>query len=230
MGLGKVIATAYVRAGLHVALLDQAAEALAETVAELRAEGGVVEPYLVDLRDPAATTRAAEQAVEALGQLDVLVSNAGVLRRRTFEEHTLDDWQTLLDTNLLPAFVLAKTVFPYFRQHGGGVMLFVSSASGILGFVNESAYCASKHGLEGLMKCLAIEGKPHNIRVNTVTPGHAIRTPLSEANYLEEEKKMWIDPMLLAPAFVELATTPLSGERLNAWRISERLRSEGSAA
>ena len=107
--------------------------------------------------------------------------------------------------------------------------LFVSSASGIRGFLNESAYCASKHALEGFMKCLAMEGEPYNIRANTVTPGHGMHTPLSEANYSEEEKRHWIDPMLLTPAFVELATTKLSGQRLNAWEISERVRAEGGS-
>ena len=230
MGLGQAIATAYVRAGLHVALLDRAVTELAHTAADLRAEGGQVESFVVDLRDPEATTRAAEDAIRALGGLDLLVNNAGILLTRSFEDHSLLDWQRVLDTNLLPAFVLSKVLFPYFRERGGGVMLFVSSASGIRGFLNESAYCASKHGLEGLMKCLAMEGEPHHIRVNTVTPGHGMHTPLSEANYSEEEKRNWIDPMLLTPAFVELATTTLSGQRLNAWEISERIRAEGTTA
>jgi NAD(P)-dependent dehydrogenase (short-subunit alcohol dehydrogenase family) len=115
-------------------------------------------------------------------------------------------------------------MFPYFQQRGGGIILLVTSMSGIIGFLNESAYCASKHGLEGFMKCLAMEGEPHNIRVNTVTPGHGMQTPLSEANYTEEEKQRWVDPMLLAPAFVELVTTQLTGQRLNAWEMSEQIR------
>jgi 3-hydroxybutyrate dehydrogenase len=136
----------------------------------------------------------------------------------------LADWDETLSINLRPAFVLSKVMFPYFKERGGGVMLFVTSLSGVIGFLNETAYCASKHGLEGFMKCLAMEGEPHNIRVNTVTPGHGMHTPLSEANYTEEEKKQWVDPILLAPAFVELATTQLTGERLNAWEISEEIR------
>lgn len=227
MGFGKAIATAYVRAGLRVALLDRAKAELQQTVDVLRAEGGTVFPFVVDLLDAAATTRAAHDAIAALEVVDVLVSNAGILRTKSFEDHALADWDETLHINLRPAFVLSKVMFPYFQQRGGGIILFVTSMSGIIGFLNETAYCASKHGLEGFMKCLAMEGEPHNIRVNTVTPGHGMHTPLSEANYAEEEKKRWVDPMLFAPAFVELATTQLTGQRLNAWELSEQIRARG---
>ncbi len=224
MGLGKAIATAYVQADMRVALLDRARVELQQAVAELRGQGGAVFPVVVDLQDAEATTRAARDAIDVLGSLRVLVSNAGILRTKPFENTTLDDWDAHLNINLRPAFILSKVVYPYFKAHGGGIILFVSSASGIKGFLSETAYCASKHGLEGLMKCLAMEGEPHNIRVNTVTPGHGMHTPLSEANYTEEEKKAWIDPMLLTPPFVELAATAITGQRLNAWEISERIR------
>jgi NAD(P)-dependent dehydrogenase (short-subunit alcohol dehydrogenase family) len=227
MGIGKAIATAYVRAGLRVALLDRAGAALQDTAAALKAEGGTVFPIVVDLLDATATTQAIHDAIAALGTVDVLVSNAGILHTKSFADHTLADWDETLSINLRPAFVLSKVMFPYFKERGGGVILFVTSMSGIMGFLNESAYCASKHGLEGFMKCLAMEGEPHHIRVNTVTPGHGTHTPLSEANYTEEEKKLWVDPILITPAFVELATTQLTGQRLNAWQISEEIRARG---
>ena len=226
LGLGKAIATAYVRAGITVALLDFDKTALETTTNELKAEGGKVFPYVVDLRDADGVMATVEKAISDLGSLDVLVNNAGILVTKSFEDHTLDDWTSVLNTNLRPPFVIAKVVYPHFKARGGGVMLFVSSASGIIGFLDESAYCSSKHGLEGLMKCLAMEGEAHNIRVNTVTPGHGMHTPLSEVHYTEEQKKVWIDPMMLTPAFLELVTTTISGERLNAWQISERIRSE----
>jgi NAD(P)-dependent dehydrogenase (short-subunit alcohol dehydrogenase family) len=229
MGIGKAIATAYIRAGFHVALLDRAATELNETAAELRSEGGTVFPTLCDLKDPTATTRVVEQAIAALGSVQVLVSNAGILRTRPFEETTLEDWDDHLLINLRAAFVLTKAVYPHFRSQGGGVILMTSSASGLKGFVGETAYVPSKHGLEGLMKTLAMEFEPYNIRVNTITPGHGTHTPLSEANYSEEEKKRWVDPILIAPAYVELATTTATGQRFNAWEISERTRGAGNS-
>ncbi len=80
------------------------------------------------------------------------------------------------------------------------------------------------------MKALSMELEPYNIRMNTVTQGHGTHTPLSEANYTEEEKQHWIDPIYIAPAYVELAATMATGQRFNAWEISERIRAEGEKA
>jgi NAD(P)-dependent dehydrogenase (short-subunit alcohol dehydrogenase family) len=230
MGIGKGIATGYVRAGHHVALFDRSAKELDETTNALRAEGGTVYPFLVDLKDPVATTQAVEKAIAALGSIQALVSNAGILRTKPFEQTTLEDWDDHLLINLRAAFLLTKAIYPHFRAQGGGVILMTTSASGIKGFLGETAYVPSKHGLEGLMKTLAMEFEPYNIRVNTVTPGHGTHTPLSEANYSEEEKRHWVDPILIAPAYVDLATTTITGQRLNAWEISERIRAEAGKA
>jgi NAD(P)-dependent dehydrogenase (short-subunit alcohol dehydrogenase family) len=229
MGIGKAIATAYVRAGCAVALLDRAEKELHKTVDGLRAENGNVLPFVVDLKDAEATTRAVQGAVAALEAVQVVVSNAGILRTKPFEQTTLEDFDDHIAINLRPSFVLAKAIYPHFRAQGGGVILMTSSASGIKGFLNESGYVPSKHGLEGLMKALSMEFEPYNIRVNTVTPGHGTHTPLSEADYSAEEKKRWVDPILITPAYVELATTAATGQRFNAWEISERIRAENAA-
>ena len=105
-----------------------------------------------------------------------------------------------------------------------GIIIFVSSRSGIEGFENESAYCASKHGLEGLMKSLSIEGSKLGIQVFTITPGMFMNTPMSEHNYEDEYKKKWVDPIELAPAFLKLASgnfNDLNGKHVNAWELSK---------
>jgi NAD(P)-dependent dehydrogenase (short-subunit alcohol dehydrogenase family) len=105
--------------------------------------------------------------------------------------------------------------------------VYLSSGSGIKGFVEEVAYCPAKHGQEGLMKVLAMEGEPYHIAVNTITPGAPIHTPMSAMNYTDDLKQKWIDPMALTPAFLHLARQPLdgvTGERLNAWELSQQAR------
>ncbi len=119
-------------------------------------------------------------------------------------------------------FLLSRAVWPGMVAAGGGALVFVSSQSGIKGFADETAYCAAKHALEGLSKCLALEGAAHGIISCTVTPGHAMRTPMSERNYPPELKATWIDPARLAPAFAAIAERrdpALSGRRLNAWEM-----------
>ena len=126
---------------------------------------------------------------------------------------------------LLAAFLLTRAVWGGMSAAGSGAIVYVSSRSGIEGFADESAYCAAKHGLEGLMKSLAMEGAPLGIAVNTITPGMYMKTPMSERNYDEALKAKWVEPALLAPAFVALAGRRVgrSGERLDAWQLSRSL-------
>jgi NAD(P)-dependent dehydrogenase (short-subunit alcohol dehydrogenase family) len=107
-------------------------------------------------------------------------------------------------------------------QRRGGVLIFVSSRSGIDGFANEAAYCAAKHGLEGLSKSLALEGHDDGIISATITPGMFMRTPTSEITYSPEERLRWVEPDVLAPAFsliAEQRSQDFSGRRLNAWQL-----------
>jgi NAD(P)-dependent dehydrogenase (short-subunit alcohol dehydrogenase family) len=125
------------------------------------------------------------------------------------------------------AFVMTQTVWNAMTEAGGGHLIYVSSRSGIEGFMDESPYVAGKHALEGFMKCMAMEGKARRISANTVTPGMYMRTPMSEKNYSDELKQKWVDPILLTPGFVWLASQPpgsITGQRLNAWELSERVR------
>ncbi|MGQ9850905.1 MAG: SDR family NAD(P)-dependent oxidoreductase [Aggregatilineaceae bacterium] len=222
-GLGYAIAKAYTQEGMRLALMDIQAEQLAQVAEELDARGGDALPLPVDLSDAADTERAVAQALAHFGTPRVLVHNAAILINRPFTDLTLADWQREVNVIIQAAFLLTKAVWPLMAAAGRGSLIYVSSMSGIKGFVNESAYCTAKHGLEGFMKCMALEGRPHNIAANTITPGMYMRTPMSERNYPDELKQKWVDPMLLTPAFVFLArqdASGVTGERLNAWELS----------
>lgn len=157
-------------------------------------------------------------------EIDILIHNAAVLIPKSFEDTDLKYWNEMINISLNSGFILSNYAWKNMKKKKKGVIIFVSSRSGVEGFKNESAYCASKHALEGLMKSLSIEGSKLGIQVFTITPGMFMNTPMSEQNYEEEFKKKWVDPIELAPAFLKLASgnfNDLNGKHLNAWEISK---------
>ena len=219
-GLGRAIARAYVDAGMRVALLDLRADLLEELAREL---GPATQPFCADLCDAEATRAVIAQALDSLGTPRVLVHNAALLKTCPLPQLSLEHWKRELNVGIQAAFLLTQAVWPGMCAAGGGSLVYLSSRSGVEGFVDEAAYCSAKHAIEGFMKCMALEGRPHNIAANTITPGMAMRTPMSERNYSPEYKRIWVDPARLTPAFLTLARQDaggLSGQRLNAWEMS----------
>lgn len=226
-GLGYAIARAYAAEGMRLALMDVNGTLLGQVATELRESGGDCLPIAVDLSDAAATQGAVAQALEHYGTPRVLVHNAAILVNRPLLDIPLGDWQREVNVGVQAAFLLTQAVWPGMTGAGRGSIVYVSSMSGIKGFMDESAYCTAKHGLEGFMKCMAMEGEARNIAVNTITPGMYMNTPMSARNYTDELKQKWVDPILLTPAFVWLArqdATGVTGQRLNAWELSEQQR------
>ena len=210
-GLGYAIAKAYAAAGMRVALMDVRGDVLPRVADELGAASGDVLPITVDLSDAAATQAAIDAALAQYGAPRVLVHNAALLVTRSMLEITFEQWQFEINIILQAAFILSKAVWRPMIDAGGGSIVYLSSGSGYRGFIEEVAYNPGKHGIEGLMKCLALEGRELNIAVNAATPGAPIKTPMSASNYTDELKQRWVAPELLAPAFVFLAGQDASG-------------------
>jgi len=155
-------------------------------------------------------------------EFDTLIHNAAILKMEPVDVVSLATFQATLHVGIQAAFQLTQAVWPAMKARGGA-LLFVTSRSGIEGFADETAYCASKHALEGFSKSLALEGAAHGILSATITPGMYMHTPMSETTYPPELRARWVDPIRLAPAFAYLATRPLhlSGQRLDAWALSQ---------
>jgi NAD(P)-dependent dehydrogenase (short-subunit alcohol dehydrogenase family) len=217
-GLGHAIAEAFCQSGSQVIALDIDSDGLASLK---ETWGAQVICHTVDLA--AATTQVIDEIVSQASHIDTLIHNAAILHPEPFETLTFERWQATVNVGLQAAFLLTKAVWPGMKAAGGGVIVYVSSRSGVEGFVDESAYCATKHGLEGLMKALALEGASHNICVCTITPGMYMHTPMSERNYPPELKTRWVAPSALAPAFLKLAERRMAvnGQRLSAWELSQ---------
>ena len=219
-GLGYAIAKAYASEGIKVALLDIRGDLLHEVAAEIKEMGGDSLPITVDLSDAVDTQAAIDTVLAQYGTPRVLIHNAALLITRSMLEITLAQWQHEINIILQAAFILSKAVWKPMIEAGGGSIVYLSSGSGYKGFVEEVAYNPGKHGIEGLMKCLALEGRAFNIAVNAATPGAPINTPMSDSNYTDEQKQRWVDPALLTPAFVMLARQNAAG--LTGHRVAAR--------
>jgi NAD(P)-dependent dehydrogenase (short-subunit alcohol dehydrogenase family) len=119
-------------------------------------------------------------------------------------------------------------------RQGGGHCIAIASGASVRGFVNEVAYCAAKHGLEGFTKALAMEAEPYNIAVNTMGPGKRIKptsVTRAQAKTVDPvERAAWVDPLALAPAFVWLAAQPpqrFTGLRFDAGPLADTIAAEG---
>ena len=217
-GLGAAIARVFGRNGARLILMDIDDRGLTAVANSI---DGAVKTLAVDLADAKAMDAVLTQISEPV---DTLIHNAAILNPMPMESENLASFRATLDVGIQAAFQLTQSVWPGMRARGSGALIYMSSQSGIKGFADETAYCAAKHALEGFSKCLALEGAAHGILSCTITPGKAMHTPMSERNYPPELKAEWIDPERLAPAFVEIATQrdmTLSGQRLNAWTMSE---------
>lgn len=227
-GLGREIAVELARAGKRLALFDVQAEKL-QKVAAVLAPATEVLPLVVDLAEADATEQAVQRALGHFGPPRALIHNAALLREVAMVDVTFGDWRREVDIILQAAFILSKAVWPGMVSARKGSIVYVSSGSALGGFVKETAYTPGKHGQEGLMRVLALEGKEFNVAVNTITTGAPIDTPMSASHYTEE---MWVGvvhPSRLAPAFGFLAGIDASfatGQRFNAFQMSEAMRSE----
>ena len=226
-GLGREVARELAKAGKRLALFDVQAEKLQAVADELTSVTEVL-PVVVDLADAAATQQAVDQAMEHYGTPRALIHDAAVLKEVAMIDVTFENWRREVNIILQAAFILSRAVWPGMIEARRGSVLYVSSGSALGGFAKETAYTPGKHGQEGLMRVLALEGREYNIAVNTITTGKGIDTPMSAGHYTPE---MWVGavhPSRLAPAFAFLAGIDAgfaTGQRFNAFQMSEAMRS-----
>lgn len=170
-GLGKSIALALAQEGAAVAAVARSEDALKETVEAIRAAGGTVEPYAVNVADEAAVEAAVEKIAARFQHIDVLVNNAGVTRDGLLMRMKSEDWDAVINTNLKGAFHLTKPVARMMVKQRGGRIVNISSVIGLMGNAGQANYAASKAGLIGFTKSVAKEFASRGITCNVVCPG-----------------------------------------------------------
>lgn len=177
-GIGRAIALSLARRGCHVALADRDAAGLAETAALLPA-GIRASQHVLDVSDAAAIAALPARITAEHGRIDLLVNNAGVNVPKPALELTVEDWDTVFDTNLRGSFFLTTALARHWIENGTqGAIVNVASQAGIVGIEERAAYGTSKAGLIHLTKILALEWAQAGIRVNAVAPTF-VRTELT---------------------------------------------------
>lgn len=170
-GIGRATAVAFGRARYRVGVCARTAAAVDALVAELRAEGVDAAGATADVADPGQVRSAVAQIVEEIGEIGVLVNNAGVLIARPFEELSLEDWDQTMATNVRSLFLMTREVLPAMRRRREGTIVNVASLAGRNGFAGGTAYTASKHAVLGFARSLMLEVRKENVRIVTVCPG-----------------------------------------------------------
>jgi NAD(P)-dependent dehydrogenase (short-subunit alcohol dehydrogenase family) len=234
-GLGWGLARGFAQAGAYVCIVDVNEAELRQSYADVKADGGHnVMSLVADVCDLAAMERVVTETVARWGRLDAMINNAAIFPLISFDETSPAMWQEIIDVNLAGVYHGVKAVWNQMKQQGGGHCLAIASGASVRGFVNEVAYCAAKHAIEGFTKALAMEAEPYNIAVNTMGPGKLIKptsiTRAEAAKMPPEEQARWLDPIELAPAFAWLISQPparFTGLRFDAGPLADAIAADG---
>jgi len=172
-GIGFGMAKGLAEAGATVVVVGRNRDKNATAVAALRAANARAQPLAleVDVTSEAACNGMVETTLAQCGRLDILVNNAGINIRKAPQEYSLDEWQTVIGTNLTSAFLCSKAVYPAMVKAGGGKIINIGSMTSIFGASFAAPYSATKGGIVQLTKALATAWAKDNIQVNAVLPG-----------------------------------------------------------
>jgi len=169
-GLGRTTARKIAEAGARVFLVDINEQALAETVSQLGLSPEMAGTQVADLSDPAACHAVVAASMAKFGRLDALCNVAGLIYLANTPDMPLDQLQRTLGVNLTAPFVLSQAAIPHLLKNNGAIVNVASSAS-YIGEAYAAAYCASKWGIVGMTKAMAMEFQKKPIRINAVAPG-----------------------------------------------------------
>ncbi len=165
-GIGKAIAIRLAELGADTVVAGTRRQFLDEVVAHIAKAGGKARAVVTDVSKEDQVLNLFREA----GTVDILINNAGIGRFKPMVETTLEDWDEIMDVNLRGVFICSREAMKNMAGRGGRIIN-ISSVVGIKGYINQGAYTASKHGLMGLSKVMAVEGQKDNIITQVIAPG-----------------------------------------------------------
>lgn len=175
-GIGRAAAILFAEEGASVGVVDVRAEAARDVAEEIRGRGGRAVPVAADVGDAAQAEGSVTRVVEALGGLDVLYNNAGILATGSVAEASPEDWERCFRVNVTGTYLVSRAAIP--RMRDGGSIINQGSVAGLVGVRDMAAYVAAKGAVVALTRSMALDLAPR-IRVNCLCPG-TVRTPLME--------------------------------------------------
>lgn len=197
-GIGLGCAVALAQAGAHVVLAARRETVLQDAVTAMRNEGWSAEALAFDQSDLSAIEAAFEVP------FDIVLNSAGLARHSAAVETTADDFDAVMGLNLKGAYFLSAQAAKALMTAGKtGSIIHISSQMGHVGGVDRALYCASKHGLEGMVKAMAVEWGKSGIRINTICPTF-VRTALTQATFDNPERLKWIMEKIKLPRVAEV--------------------------
>lgn len=206
-GIGRAIALRFAGEGAKLALVARTTKEIKQLKDEITKSGGTAIAITADISSERQVANMVSKTETVFGSVDILINNAGTIVLRPLVDTSVEEWNQVMSTNLLGAFLCARTVMPTMMQRRTGRIINIGSMAGRRGYPDQGVYCTSKHGLVGLTKVLAIEGQQYGIRVNMVSPG-GVLTGLSEellGTRSASETSEWMTPEEVAEGVYYIA-------------------------
>ncbi|MBF0707046.1 MULTISPECIES: 3-ketoacyl-ACP reductase [Bacillales] len=184
-GIGRASAIALAKEGVNIGMIARTEETLQNVAKEIEAEGVKTSFAIADVSSNEEVTTAVAKLKEDLGEVDILINNAGIAKMGGFMDLEVTEWEKIIQVNLLGAYYVTRAVLPDMIERKSGDIINISSTAGQKGAPVTSAYSASKFGLMGLTESLAQEVRKHDIRVSALTPS-TVSTDLAVENNLTD--------------------------------------------
>jgi 3-hydroxybutyrate dehydrogenase len=191
-GIGKEIALEFAREGAKIIIADLNQRGADDAASEIEKMGSKAIGIAADVTDEAQVEAAVQRAIKEFGNIDILISNAGIQIVHPIEEFSFSDWKKMLAIHLDGAFLTTRACMKQMiASNKGGSIIYMGSVHSKEASMLKAPYVTAKHGLIGLAKTVAKEGAKHNIRANVICPGF-VRTPLVEKQIPEQAKMLGI--------------------------------------
>ena len=195
-GIGAAIAEAFADQGASVVVTSRTQDQLETVCNRIRSTGGTAYPVVCDVTSDDDVERLAQESEQLLGgSVDVLINNAGVYHSARFEDHSIQDWQWVMDVNVIATIRVTQAFLSQLLQSDAGRLVFIASIAGKKPSYGQAAYNASKHAQIAMTRCMALEYGRTNLRVNAICPGF-IKTDLIDldtiaATHQQPVEDMW---------------------------------------